>query len=84
MHGPYHSRYGSGTLGTMENYDHGSREGHAEYKWGNGNPQASGQYRHGERDGVWIFHELYGSAPIRVVYRKGRVVSGHEPKWATR
>jgi antitoxin component YwqK of YwqJK toxin-antitoxin module len=82
LHGPYRSWYGDGVLGTAENYNHGKRDGQAEYHWGNGNPQASGQYRQGLRDGIWTFHELYGGPVIRVKYHNGKIVSGHEPKWA--
>jgi hypothetical protein len=83
FHGPYRSWYGNGVLGTKENYKHGKRDGKAEYHWGNGKLQASGQYRNSVRDGDWIFSEVDGSGPIRVRYRHGKVVSGHEPEWVT-
>jgi antitoxin component YwqK of YwqJK toxin-antitoxin module len=83
LHGPYRSWYGNGILGTMENYNHGKRDGKAEYRWGNGKLQASGQYKNGVREGAWIFFEVSGTSPIHVRYRHGKPVSGHEPGWVT-
>ncbi len=83
FHGPYRSWYGNGVLGTMENFNHGKRDGKAEYHWGNGNLQASGQYKHGVRDGDWLFSEVNGASAIHVRYRRGKLISGHEPGWVT-
>jgi antitoxin component YwqK of YwqJK toxin-antitoxin module len=82
-HGPYRAWYGNGALGTLENYDHGKREGKAEYRWENGKVQVTGQYKNGVRDGIWIFTENNGASAGRVEYREGKIVSGHEPTWAT-
>ena len=82
-HGPYRSWYGNGVLGTMENFNHGKREGKAEYHWGNGKLQASGQYRNGERDGNWIFGDFKGDRVGHATYKKGKLISGHEPRWVS-
>ena len=81
--GPYRSWYGNGVLGTMENFNHGKREGKAEYHWGNGKLQASGHYRNGERDGDWIFSDVDGVKKSHAKYRRGKLISGHEPKWVS-
>jgi len=81
--GPYRSWYGNGVLGTMENYNHGQRDGKAEYHWGNGKLQASGQYKNGVRDGDWTFNDVSGANSDHVRYKHGKPVSGHEPGWVT-
>jgi len=83
FHGPYRSWYGNGVLGTMENFNHGKRDGKAEYRWGNGRLQASGQYKNGEREGKWMFSDVSGTKTDHVLYKHGKLISGHEPKWVT-
>jgi hypothetical protein len=83
VHGPYRAWYGNGVLGTMENFNHGKRDGKAEYRWGNGRLQASGQYKNGAREGKWMFSDVSGSKSNHVLYKHGKLISGHEPKWVT-
>lgn len=83
FHGPYRSWYGNGVLGTMENFNHGKRDGKAEYRWGNGRLQASGQYKNGEREGSWVFSDVKGVKTSHAKYKHGKLASGHEPKWVS-
>jgi len=83
FHGPYRSWYGNGVLGTMENFNHGKRDGKAEYRWGNGRLQASGQYKNGEREGSWVFSDVKGVKTSHAKYKHGKLISGHEPGWVS-
>jgi len=83
LHGPFRAWYGNGVLGTMENFNHGKRDGKAEYRWGNGRLQASGQYKNGEREGSWVFSDVKGVKTSHAKYKHGKLVSGHEPGWVS-
>ena len=82
LHGPYRAWYSNGVAGTIEHYDQGKREGKAAYRWDNGKKQATGQYKNGVWEGVWLFWEKSGATAGRAKYQRGALVSGQVPNWA--